>query len=359
MSGSSFRCIIVFVVTIQLCIDWTARPRIANADDAEWYYTRGRRLLIQGEYSGAIKALDRFELRWGDYSYKVHLFLGIAQARLGASRDIAYSSREYYNRALDEFEVLGLVEDPSFAKTAVGHHFKGLAQMGNRQYYRAAESFDNAISMYDCELFDKGLSGETVNTSTIFDFFDERERKLIPDFITTYIGWHTATALLAGYLAELDFDLIALINCKHGIVLGAFEQYATAIKVYNRAIKEEPDLALAYIGRGYVKSKLELHSDALLDFDKAIELAPNDALAYYLRGSAKYKLDQPKEATQDMQNALRLIEKHGQKSYRAGSRDHTHTKTSLLATFIEMTMDESKQTENSQRRTQIRTFQRD
>ncbi len=334
MSGSSFRCIIVCVLTIQLCIGWIAMPRKAHSDDAEWYYTRGRMLLIQGDYSGAIKDLGRAELGYGDYSYKARFFLGIAQARLG-----------YYGRALDEFDKSLLLEsgnDDYSAKAAVYHHFQGLAQMGSGQYYRAAESFDEAILEYDSYvLFGKGLF-ETVKTSPIFDVFDKWERKLIPDFITTYIGWHTATAILEEYLAEQDFDLtIALLYCKTGIVAGVLEQqYPTAIRAYNSAIKEKPDLVLGYIGRGYVKSKLELHSDALLDFDKAIALAPNDALAYYLRGSAKYKLDLPKEATQDMQDALRLIEKHRQKSYGAGIR--AITRASHLASFIKMTMDEPK-----------------
>ena len=303
-------------------------PRIANADDAEWLYTRGRMLLFQGEYSGAIKALDR--ARWDD-NYKVRLFLGIAQARLG-----------YYGPALDEFELLSPEAGNDFcAQWAVSHHFKGLAQMGSGQYYRAAESFDEAIHQYDSSvLFGKG-SFET-DKSSIADVFDERERKLIPDFITTYIGWHTATAILEEYLAEQDFDLTrALLDCKTGIVAGVLkQQYPTAIRAYNSAIKEKPDLVLAYIGRGYVKSKLELYSDALLDFDKAIALAPNDALAYYLRGSAKYKLDLPKEATQDMQDALRLIEKHRQKSYGAGIR--AYFKVSHLVAFIKMKMDEPK-----------------
>jgi tetratricopeptide (TPR) repeat protein len=352
MSKNSFGRIIVFVFTIQLCAGWIIQPTLLTADcnNAEWHYTRGRMALIKGDFSGAIKALDsEIGLMYDERFSKTPLYLGIALARL-----------EYYDRALDAFEKCFAIDsrdrDGFHAKSAVYYHFKGLAQIANGQYYQAANYFDRALETYDSEvLFGEGLF--KTNRSSIADVFDEWERKLIPDFITIYIGWHTATGILEEYLvdrelndSQLALDL-ALAFCHRGIVTAAFERYAAAIKAYNAAIKRKPDLALAYIGRGYVKSKLELHSEAVMDYDRAIELLSNNAVgnlfpvSYYLRGEAKYKLGKDKTAVHDMQNALRLLEQRRRAgNTRASIRAYT------LASFIKMTIEKHKNGLESPRR---------
>ena len=54
--------------------------------------------------------------------------------------------------------------------------------------------------------------------------------------------------------------------------------------------KSNPNLADAYVGRGYAKESLGDYRGALQDYSKAIELDPNNTDAYYNRGNVKDSL---------------------------------------------------------------------
>ena len=51
-----------------------------------------------------------------------------------------------------------------------------------------------------------------------------------------------------------------------------------AIKDFSKAIKLNPNYALAYNNRGIAKDNLGLYEEAIKDYDKAIKLNPNYAL---------------------------------------------------------------------------------
>ncbi len=306
MNRFSAKGITVFVLTIQLCI---STQGLGDLTEAKYHYERGKRLLIEGNYKGAIEIFDKYEL------FDANFFRGMAKDRLGD-----------YSGAIEDFEnFVSLLhsrdsfDDRRYAST-VANTCKGLAELRASRYYQAANSFDRAIGAYSSAL---GVYSSIEPEAKVLEQYkssisdDDRIKALIPDFITAYIGWHIATARLEAYLAReheeylifqgLDFDLaFALSFSAAGLGHGVFEGYVDAIKAYNSAIKYRPNLAIAYIGRGYVKTKLELYPDALLDFDKAIELSPNNPLIYYLRGDTKYKLGKPVDAKIDMQNALKL-----------------------------------------------------
>jgi tetratricopeptide (TPR) repeat protein len=48
-----------------------------------------------------------------------------------------------------------------------------------------------------------------------------------------------------------------------------------AIKDYDRAIKLDPNQAIAYINRGSLKYRLNLNKEAITDFEIALSLNPN------------------------------------------------------------------------------------
>src|SRR5438477_10832767 len=60
-----------------------------------------------------------------------------------------------------------------------------------------------------------------------------------------------------------------------------------AIVDYNRAVKLNPNNALAYGNRGYVKQTKGDLDGAMADFNRALELNPKDAVTYNNRGNAK------------------------------------------------------------------------
>src|SRR3989338_8184593 len=63
-----------------------------------------------------------------------------------------------------------------------------------------------------------------------------------------------------------------------------------AIADCDKALKLNPNDAIAYNNRGYAKDKLGDYKGAIKDYDKAIELNPKLAEAYYNRSYSKNNL---------------------------------------------------------------------
>ena len=68
----------------------------------------------------------------------------------------------------------------------------------------------------------------------------------------------------------------------------------SAIAIYNRVLKLNPDVFEVYGNRGAAKSSIGDYVGAIEDYDKAIQLNPNDTIAYYNRGRAKGLLGESK-----------------------------------------------------------------
>jgi tetratricopeptide (TPR) repeat protein len=90
-----------------------------------------------------------------------------------------------------------------------------------------------------------------------------------------------------------------------GIAKNNLEQYAEAIKDFDKAIELNPNDAAAYNNRGLAKKDLRQYAEAIQDYDKAIELNPN-AAAYYNRGIVKNYLGQYAKAIKDFDKAIEL-----------------------------------------------------
>ena len=93
---------------------------------------------------------------------------------------------------------------------------------------------------------------------------------------------------------------------KRGQMMYSIELYYEAIVEYNKAIRSNPDFALAYSNRGAAKNELGRHEEAIVDCDQAIRLDPQLYLAYNNRGFAKAKLGRHEEAIVDYDQAIRL-----------------------------------------------------
>ena len=100
-----------------------------------------------------------------------------------------------------------------------------------------------------------------------------------------------------------------------------------AIEYYSKAIKLNPEYAIAYNNLGNTKRGLSDYPGAMAAFDKAIELNPNYAKAYYNRGNAKSGLGDYPGAIADYDIAIVLNPKFPQAysnrgSAKSGSGDH-------------------------------------
>ncbi|KAL7712759.1 Serine/threonine-protein phosphatase T [Entamoeba marina] len=83
-------------------------------------------------------------------------------------------------------------------------------------------------------------------------------------------------------------------------------EFMKAISVYNKAILDEPDIAVHYSNRAICYIKIELYGAALTDSEKCITLDPKFAKGYYRKASAHAALGQFDEAIKASEQAKKL-----------------------------------------------------
>ena len=75
---------------------------------------------------------------------------------------------------------------------------------------------------------------------------------------------------------------------------------------YERALKLQPDLAIALRGRGSWWLQVDEPAKALADLNRAIELDPQDERAFLTRGMAYLRIGNKDAAEKDLAETLRL-----------------------------------------------------
>jgi tetratricopeptide (TPR) repeat protein len=84
------------------------------------------------------------------------------------------------------------------------------------------------------------------------------------------------------------------------------QQFDSAIFVFNRLIRLQPNYPDAYYNRGGCKQIVNKHHSAIEDFDNAIQLKPKDPDIYFIRGISKYEIKAYRGAIQDFTKVLEL-----------------------------------------------------
>ena len=84
------------------------------------------------------------------------------------------------------------------------------------------------------------------------------------------------------------------------------ERYDKAIEHFNKAIKLNPRLRLAYINRGVLYARKREYDRAIEDFNKAIELDSSETLAYFNRGLSMLSTEEWGKAALDLSHAESL-----------------------------------------------------
>jgi len=88
-------------------------------------------------------------------------------------------------------------------------------------------------------------------------------------------------------------------------------EYEEAIGKYDQAIALEPNLAMAWVGKGLAHNGLEEYSDALDAFEMAISISPGYAKAWYGKGVALYGLGQYEDSIAAFDRALEIYPEYG------------------------------------------------
>lgn len=83
-----------------------------------------------------------------------------------------------------------------------------------------------------------------------------------------------------------------------------------AIKLFDKAIVENPDNKLIYLNRAHAKFQLEKYHEAEKDYSEVIRLDSKSEIAYFYRGRTWYMLDEEKKAILDFNQLIRMNLKH-------------------------------------------------
>ncbi len=109
------------------------------------------------------------------------------------------------------------------------------------------------------------------------------------------------------YQKAIRYDPQHAVACHElGEVLSQQQKWSEAIPPYRQAIELNPDFSWSYNNLGYALIQLERWSEAITAYRKAIELNPNFPWSYYNLAEAYGKLEQWSEAVSLYQKAVEL-----------------------------------------------------
>lgn len=92
----------------------------------------------------------------------------------------------------------------------------------------------------------------------------------------------------------------------HGTALMFSECLEDAIEQFDKAIKINPQHAVAWNNKGVLLSRLGKYEDAITYFDKALEINPKLADAWYNKGASLVKLGKDKEAITCLDKSIEI-----------------------------------------------------
>src|SRR5260370_10284761 len=105
---------------------------------------------------------------------------------------------------------------------------------------------------------------------------------------------------------ELGHERTIRLDPNLALVLENFKNYDKTQYFGAQAIRPNPNLALAYFGKGNALTNLKRYDEALVAFEQAIRLHPNLGLAYFGKGKALDNLGKSREAGQAYKKARQL-----------------------------------------------------
>ncbi len=118
-------------------------------------------------------------------------------------------------------------------------------------------------------------------------------------------------AALAAILAVAATILAACGGCvevyeRRAVTAENAEDYASAIRWWDRVVERRPDHVAAYFNRGVDKALMDDYRGAIADYSEVIERDSTHILALYNRGLNRYDLNEDALAVADFNAAIRI-----------------------------------------------------
>lgn len=121
------------------------------------------------------------------------------------------------------------------------------------------------------------------------------------------------------------------------------DDFSESVEEFTKAIKIDPDFALAYVSRGAALMKMQKIEESIADFNHAIKLDPDYPKTYHLRGLARAEVEDHEGALEDFGNAIDLDPDYGQEYYsraalqiKLGREDLATEDLQMVNVFVEM-----------------------
>jgi tetratricopeptide (TPR) repeat protein len=114
-------------------------------------------------------------------------------------------------------------------------------------------------------------------------------------------------AALRSYNKAIELaPIVGETYCQRGLVHLAMGDAEKALADFERAIELDPQLPAAYLSRGRIRAGSGALEEALDDFNRVMAMRGNDPEAYLHRGACLLKKGQVNEARADFQRVLKL-----------------------------------------------------
>jgi tetratricopeptide (TPR) repeat protein len=161
---------------------------------------------------------------------------------------------------------------------------------------------------------DARLVSLSIAADEVSEFFSQCDRLVEPktasDFLTRAqrrLAQGRYDVAIVDYAEALRREpALAAAKLGRGLAFLGKKDYQTALTDFEDALRQDPEEATAYLGRGICRRELGRYSESIADLSDAIRRQPNQARLYDQRASSYRRAGQFERSLSDLDRAVRL-----------------------------------------------------